>query len=156
MPSRDGSTHDEVMMKHDRLYRVIQVLAAAVVVAGWLYILVFTFHNWTDRLLFGGFAADGLTGGIMFERWRQRGDYLARVPFFIAAAALAATIIVGSISPREFVLAGCIAVLGTVAAWSVRAVGPGRAVAGVGEQGLDRRRTAGGIVAVMGHLPGHG
>ena len=90
------------------------------VVGGWLYMLAFGLHVWRDRILFGGMIICLPTCGLLFERWRQRGDPLAKVPFFLAAAAFAVAIIVGSISPREFVPAGVIAAVGAVAALSVR------------------------------------
>lgn len=84
------------MLKNDRSFRMLQVLGTVVVAAGWLYMLAFTFHHWKERVLVSGLIIGGVTAGPLFERWRQRGDRLARIPFFVAAAAFAAAIIVAS------------------------------------------------------------
>lgn len=114
----------------ERRFRVVRRLAIGVVAVGWLYILAFSFHHWTERLLGGGLIADGLTSGLLFERWRQRGDRLARVPFLVAVAAFAAAIMVASVSTRTFAWAGGIGILGAVSAWSTRLVVRGDRVSG--------------------------
>lgn len=105
-----------------RYDRYLQWFAVPVCVAGWLYILVFTLHLWSDRIFFGGFILIMVTTGLLFDRWRFRGDRLARLPFFAGVAAFVAAILVASISPREFITSGIIGAAGTVAAWGVRAV----------------------------------
>ena len=117
-----GSLHDDrVMPANDRSFRKLQGLAVVVVAAGWLSMLAFMFHAWKDRVFAGGLIIAGVTAGLLFERWRQRGDRLAKIPFFVAAAAFAAAIIVASIAPREYALSGVIAAAGAVAAWGLRA-----------------------------------
>jgi hypothetical protein len=100
---------------------MLQRLLVAAVIVGWLYTLVFTFHQWRDRVFFGGLMIALVTAGLLFERWRQRGDRYARTPFFAAAGAFAAGIIVATIGPREFGLAGVIGAAGSVVAWALRA-----------------------------------
>ncbi|MGH3422336.1 MAG: hypothetical protein ACRDOD_22410 [Streptosporangiaceae bacterium] len=101
--------------------RMLQRLLVAAVVVGWLYILAFTLHPWQDRVFFGGLIIAGVTAGLLFERWRWRGDRRARTPFLAAAAAFVAGISVASIGPREFGLAGVIAAAGSLVAWALRA-----------------------------------
>ena len=122
-------TAPEVMLTNDRSFRVVQGLAAVAVAAGWLYMLAFVFHDWDGRVFFGGVIVDGVTAGLLFERWRQRGDRLARLPTFLAAAVFAVAVIVASASIRVHALAGGIAAGGAAAAWAMRAV-RGRAGAG--------------------------
>jgi hypothetical protein len=110
------------MLKSNRALALGRWLGIAVVVGGWLYLLAFGFHYWAERAFFGGLMVDGLTGGILFERWRKDGDRLAKVPFIFAAVAFAAAIVMSGISPRVLTAAGGIAAAGAVAAWITRAV----------------------------------
>jgi hypothetical protein len=65
----------------DRAIQVLQWLIPAGAWAYWLYFIGHEFHVWATRLWLGAFLAPGTALGFLFERWRRRGDRLARFAF---------------------------------------------------------------------------